>query len=96
MVNLIATRLDVERIKAAVVEHRFVNVGCVVVRFVADVTAGECVRFRCEAVSDQHAAVFQILTQPREMTQRLRLRQPTREPDEESHIKRASLFKLFE
>src|ERR1043165_1175646 len=96
VVDRVAAGLDVWCVEAAIVEHSVVDVGRVVVGFVTDVTARESVCFGREAISNQHAGVFEILTQPREMAQRLRLRQPTRETDEECEIEWSSLFELVE
>src|SRR5689334_11796406 len=52
VVNRVAAGFDVGRVEAAVVKHRVVDVGCVVVGFVADVAAGERVRCGRKAVGD--------------------------------------------
>src|ERR1041385_5075993 len=60
VVDRVAAGFDVRRVKAAVVEQRVVDIGRVVVGFVADVTTGERVRLGREAIGDEHAAALEI------------------------------------
>src|SRR4029078_7008987 len=58
VIDLIASGISCRHVEPAVVQHRFVNFGCVVVCFVTDVATGERVGFRREAVGDEQTVVF--------------------------------------
>src|SRR5689334_10257971 len=96
VVDRVAFGFDIRRVEAAVVEQRVVDVGRVVIGFVADVTTGQRVRLGREAIGDEQAVTFEILSQPREVAHCLWFWQPARETDEERQIEWSSLFELIE